>query len=90
VTILAFTYGIEPPVPEAPLSTLGNRLLLVSHKSVDRQAALRLVQAVYVSEFTRIVRPPLDTKLMERRPEFLWHAGTGSTWSTINKWFPRT
>jgi TRAP-type uncharacterized transport system substrate-binding protein len=74
-TIPAFTYGVEPPVPEAPLPTLGNRLLLVGHKDVDRQAARRLIQAVYASEFARIVRPPLDTKLMEMRPEFPWHAG---------------
>jgi TRAP-type uncharacterized transport system substrate-binding protein len=39
-TIPAFTYGVEPPVPESALPTLGNRLLLVGHKDVDRQAVL--------------------------------------------------
>src|SRR5262245_47759603 len=32
MTVPAFTYGVEPPVPEKPLATLGTRLLLVAHK----------------------------------------------------------
>jgi hypothetical protein len=71
----AFTYGVEPPVPAAPLATLGTRLLLVAHKDVPPRAAYQLVEATYAAEFGRIVRPPLDAKLMDLPPEFPWHAG---------------
>jgi TRAP-type uncharacterized transport system substrate-binding protein len=75
-TIPAFTYSLEPPVPEQPLPTLGTRLLLVAHKDVPPRAVYELVEAVYASEFGQIVRPPLDPKLMDLPPEFPWHEGT--------------
>jgi hypothetical protein len=34
------------------------------------------VEATYAAEFGRVVRPPLDAKLMELPPEFPWHAGS--------------
>jgi TRAP-type uncharacterized transport system substrate-binding protein len=73
--IPAFTYSIEPPVPDKPLATLGTRLLLVAHKDVPARAALELVQATYASEFGQVVHPPLDAKLMDLPPEFPWHEG---------------
>jgi hypothetical protein len=51
--IPAFTYSIEPPVPDKPLATLGTRLLLVAHKHVPGRAALELVQATYASDSDR-------------------------------------
>jgi TRAP-type uncharacterized transport system substrate-binding protein len=74
-TVPAYTYGIEPPVPERPLPTLGTRLLLVAHKDVPPRAAYQLVEATYGSEFGQMVHPPLDVKLLELPPEFPWHAG---------------
>jgi TRAP-type uncharacterized transport system substrate-binding protein len=74
-TIPAFTYGIEPAVPEKPLPTLGARLLLVAHKDVPARAAFQLVEATYGAEFGQVVRPPLDSKLMDLPPEFPWHSG---------------
>jgi TRAP-type uncharacterized transport system substrate-binding protein len=74
-SIPAFTYSIEPQVPDKPMPTLGTRLLLVAHKDVPSRAALELVQATYASEFGQIVHPPLDARLMDLPPEFPWHAG---------------
>jgi len=74
-TIPAFTYGVEPPVPPEPLPSLGNRLLLVAHKDVSSQAVHELIEAIYSSEFAKVIRPPLDPRLMEMPPEFPWHAG---------------
>jgi TRAP-type uncharacterized transport system substrate-binding protein len=74
-TIPPFTYSVEPPVPAEPLPSLGNRLLLVAHKDVDAKAVDELIEAVYSSEFSRIIKPPLDPKLMNDPPEFPWHAG---------------
>jgi TRAP-type uncharacterized transport system substrate-binding protein len=75
VTIPAFAYGLEPPVPERALPTLGTRLLLVAHKDVPPRAAYQLVEAAYAAEFGQIIRPPLDAKLMDLPPEFPWHEG---------------
>jgi len=75
VTIPPFTYGVEPPVPEQPLPTLGTRLLLVAHKDVPASVAYRLIEAAYAADFGRIMHPPLDPKLMDLPPEFPWHAG---------------
>jgi hypothetical protein len=75
VTIPAFAYGVEPPVPEQSLPTLGTRLLLVAHKDVPPRAVYQLVEATYTAEFGRIVRPPLDARLMDLPPEFPWHDG---------------
>jgi TRAP-type uncharacterized transport system substrate-binding protein len=75
-TIPAYTYGVEPAVPEKALPTLGTRLLLVAHKDVPSRAAYQLVEATYAAEFGRLVHPPLDAKLMELPPEFPWHAGS--------------
>jgi TRAP-type uncharacterized transport system substrate-binding protein len=74
-TIPAYTYGVEPPVPDKPLPTLGTRLLLVAHKDVPAKAMFELVEATYNAEFGQIVRPPLDARLMDLPPEFPWHAG---------------
>src|SRR5262249_56161106 len=75
-TIPAFTKGVDPPVPDKPLVTFGTRLLLVAHKDVPPRAAYRLVEATYAAEFGKIVRPPLDPKLMDLPPEFPWHDGS--------------
>lgn len=71
-----YTYGVEPPVPDLTLPSLGNRLLLVAHESVDPEAARRLVEAAYAGEFAKSVRPQLEPKLLDHAPEFPWHAGT--------------
>src|SRR5262245_35716845 len=75
-TIPAFTYSVDPPVPDKPLPTFGTRLLLVAHKDVPPRAAYRLIEATYAAEFGKIVRPPLDPKLMDLPPEFPWHDGS--------------
>ena len=74
-TIPAYTYGIEPAVPDRPVPTLGTRLLLVAHKDVPARAMLELVEAAYNPRFGLIVHPPLDARLLEVPPEFPWHAG---------------
>src|SRR5262245_46962255 len=75
VAIPAFTYGVEPPVPPAPLPTLGNRLLLVAHKDVDPRVVERLIEVLFASEVARRIRPPLDAGHMDLPPEMPWHDG---------------
>jgi TRAP-type uncharacterized transport system substrate-binding protein len=73
VTIPAFTYEVEPPVPPAAVPTLGTRLLLVAHQDVDPQAIRELVEATLAGKVGNIDQA---TKLMELPPEFPWHRGT--------------
>jgi TRAP-type uncharacterized transport system substrate-binding protein len=75
VTVPAFTYGVEPAVPDRPLPTLGARLLLVAHQDVPPRAVFQLVEATYGADFGQVVRPPADPRLMDLPPEFPWHAG---------------
>src|SRR5262249_51507228 len=76
VNIPAYTYGVEPPVPAQSLPSLGNRLLLVAHESVDSGAVRRLVEAAYASEFAKAVRHPIDAQRLDSPPDFPWHTGT--------------
>jgi TRAP-type uncharacterized transport system substrate-binding protein len=73
--IPAYTYGIEPPVPDKPLPTIGTRLLVVAHKDVPPRAVFQLVEGTYASEFGQLVHPHLDARLMDLPPEFPWHDG---------------
>jgi TRAP-type uncharacterized transport system substrate-binding protein len=75
-TIPAFTYRVEPHVPDRPLPSLGTRLLVVAHRDVDTTAVQRLVEVIYGSEFASVTRPALEPKLLDLPPEFPWHAGT--------------
>ncbi|MGE3809140.1 MAG: TAXI family TRAP transporter solute-binding subunit [Gemmataceae bacterium] len=74
--IPAFTYGVEPAVPDTPVHSLGTRLLVVANKNVDALAIDRLLTAMFNSGFVQISKPPLSEKLLELPPEFAWHAGT--------------
>jgi hypothetical protein len=74
--IPAFTYGVAPPSPPAPLSTFGPRLLLVAGESVPPRAVRLILEAVFSGDFAQYYRPPLDTRLLELAPEYPWHDGT--------------
>jgi TRAP-type uncharacterized transport system substrate-binding protein len=74
--IPAFTYGIEPAVPPASLSTFGPRLLLVAHQDVSPRAVRRILETVFSPRFAQLSRPSLDVKLLETLPEYNWHPGT--------------
>jgi TRAP-type uncharacterized transport system substrate-binding protein len=46
VTIPAFSYGINPPVPPADCQTFGLRILLISNKHTSTTAVLRVLRAL--------------------------------------------
>lgn len=74
--IPAYTYGIEPPSPPAPLPTFGPRLLLVAHESIPTKAVRLVLEAIFSTDFAQYYRPPLDPSLLELAPEYPWHGGT--------------
>ena len=76
VMIPAFTYGIEPPSPPAPLATFGPRLLLVAHESTPSRSVRAILEAVFSTSFSQDFRPVLDPSLLDLAPEYPWHPGT--------------
>ena len=53
MVIPAFSYGIHPPVPDRPLHTLGQRLLIVANRDTSSAAIERLMSVIFESEFRR-------------------------------------
>ncbi|MHC4875654.1 MAG: TAXI family TRAP transporter solute-binding subunit [Planctomycetota bacterium] len=74
-TIPAYTYSVDPPVPQAPTTTLGTRLQLVVNTSVKADSVERLVDAVYDSSFSTTADPPLTIDLLTSAAEFPRHPG---------------
>lgn len=75
-TIPAFTYSVDPPVPEQRLNTISRRLLLVANKDVPEDAVVAMLGAVFESGFARVFEPGLDMKTqLDLEPEFPRHPG---------------
>jgi TRAP-type uncharacterized transport system substrate-binding protein len=74
--IPAFTYGVEPAVPLTRLPTFGARILVVTNKKTEPEAVKRLLEVIFLSDFSEVARPPLETSLLDLPPEFPLHPGT--------------
>lgn len=75
-TVPAFTYATRPPVPPAPLLTVGSRLLLVANESVPDATVAMVLDAALRSRFARIADPPLDPSVLRLPPRIRHHPGT--------------
>ena len=74
--IPAFSYGIDPPVPERPLHTLGQHLLVVANRNAPSAAIERLMSVIFESEFGRRARlPSLNPNGADEGNEFPMHPG---------------
>ena len=76
VEIPPFTYQTEPPVPDAPLVTVGARLVLVASDTVSSATVETVLEAIFDSRFARIPQPPLHRSLLDLPPRHPLHAGT--------------
>jgi hypothetical protein len=74
--IPVFTYGVEPAVPATTLPTFGARILVVTNKKTESEAVKRLLESIFLSDFSEVARPPLETSLLDLPPEFPLHPGT--------------
>ena len=74
--IPAYTYGVDPGVPERAIATLGTRLLVVAHEKADPLAIDPLIDAIYGSPFAKVAKPPLESSLLDLPPEWPLHEGT--------------
>jgi TRAP transporter TAXI family solute receptor len=76
MVIPAFSYSIDPPVPDRPLHTIGQRLLIVANRTTPDAAIERLMRVLFESEFGRRARLPLlDPTAVETVREFPLHTG---------------
>jgi len=74
--IPAYSYGIDPPVPDHPLHTVGQRLLVVANRDAPTGAVERLMSVIFESEFARRARlPTLTPASAEEGNEFPMHVG---------------
>ncbi|HZO08783.1 MAG TPA: hypothetical protein VFC77_05355 [Myxococcota bacterium] len=76
VTIPAFTYATDPPVPPAPVVTLGTRLVLVANQAVAPGIVERVLDTLYGTHFALLVEPPLDRSILRLVPHRRRHSGT--------------
>ena len=74
--IPAFSYATDPPVPAAPLHTLGTRLLLVAHEAVPIETVILILDTVLHSRLAQVAHPPLDRGVLTTPPRIPLHAGT--------------
>ena len=76
IVIPAYSYGIDPPVPEKPLHTAGQPLLVVANRQTPDEAIVRLMKVLFDSDFGRRARlPALDAGAVDKEREFPLHAG---------------
>src|SRR6516225_7663925 len=66
-------YGNDPPVPPEPCRTLGTWLLLVAYAASEPEAVARLLEVIYESPLTGLIRPP---PLRDQVAQFDRHRGT--------------
>jgi len=77
MVIPAYSYGIDPAVPERPLHTAGQPLLVVANRQTPDEAIVRLMTVLFDSDFGRRARlPKLDASMVCAEREFPLHTGT--------------
>ncbi len=76
VVIPAFTYKAEPPVPSAPLHTVGTRLLLIANERVPVDSVQQVLDAVFGARVAHVAHPPIDRSMLALPPHLARHEGT--------------
>jgi TRAP-type uncharacterized transport system substrate-binding protein len=68
----AYTYGVEPPVPEKPCRTIATPVLLVAYAPTEPEAVAQLLETVFDGPVAALTSP---RPLREQVPQFPFHAG---------------
>jgi TRAP-type uncharacterized transport system substrate-binding protein len=76
-TIPDYVYGVNPPVPPAPLPAIGTRLYLVAHERVPEEAVTRLMEVIHETDLGRASGlGELRLEDVPRYRQYPLHAGT--------------
>lgn len=70
-----YLYGTSPPIPDAPLPTIGAGLVLVAHRDASPELVERVVETAIESRFARVLDPPLDRAALRQPAPLPLHAG---------------
>ncbi len=76
VVIPPLTYASQPAIPDAPLHTVGARLLLVGNVHASKRVVEPLLDAVFASSFARVTDPPLGPSVLSEPPRLERHPAT--------------
>ncbi len=76
VTIPAYTYRTDPPVPSVAIHTIGAPLMLLSRDSVSPETVQTVLKSVFESRFARIMEPIISPNLLDLPPRVKLHEGT--------------
>jgi hypothetical protein len=76
VSIPAFTYLTDPPVPAETIHTIGAPLMLLSHDSVSADIVQQVLKAVFETRFARIMQPMISPDVLNLPPRIKLHEGT--------------
>jgi hypothetical protein len=68
-----YTYGTDPPVPVRPCPTISAPLLLIAQADAEPDAIYHLLETIYDSPLTNVIRP---LQLKEQVSAFPLHPGT--------------
>jgi TRAP-type uncharacterized transport system substrate-binding protein len=71
--IPAYTYSVEPAVPERPCRTIATPLLLVAYAPTNPEGVARLLETTFDGPISGLAGPP---PVRSQVPQFPWHAGT--------------
>jgi TRAP-type uncharacterized transport system substrate-binding protein len=72
IEIPAYTYSVDPPVPEKPCRTIAAPLLLIAYAPTEPEGVNRLLETVFEEPIAGLARP---TPLRSTVPQFPLHTG---------------
>ncbi|HKI32933.1 MAG TPA: hypothetical protein VKA46_13860 [Gemmataceae bacterium] len=72
IDIPAYTYNVDPPVPEKPCRTIAAPLLLIAYAPTEPEGVARMAETVFEEPIAGLARPlPLRSQV----PQFPLHVG---------------
>jgi TRAP-type uncharacterized transport system substrate-binding protein len=77
-TVPSMTYGVDPPVPDGALTSIGTRLLLVAHEDAPPDSLYLLLDSMVKSKFAGLYVPPLTLASLQGDQELELHFATVS------------
>jgi TRAP-type uncharacterized transport system substrate-binding protein len=77
-SIPSMTYGVDPPVPDGALTSIGTHLLVVAHQEASPDALYLLLDALVKSKVAGLYQPPLSLASLQSDQELELHFATVS------------
>jgi TRAP-type uncharacterized transport system substrate-binding protein len=90
VCIPAYTYGVDPAVPEKAIHTVAANSLVLANARTPKAAIVQWLKVLYESDFSRRVgKAPSDTAALDRGQEYPLHPGAVEYLHRNDPWLNR-